>query len=87
MRVTAEIEVVLTAIEQLCVQIEPTRQQCAVMIRNMDEAHRDYEEVVGAANQESVRLETAIAHTRRLLAGIPIAPPPSESSILGQQAP
>jgi hypothetical protein len=69
MRIAAEIEEALAVIEQLLAQIEPTRQHCAVMSRNIEEAHRDYEEVVGPANQESIRLETAIAYTRRLLEG------------------
>ena len=69
MRFTAEIEEALSRIEQLLAEIEPYRQQCGTMMRNLDEAHRDYEEVVGAANRESARLENAIAYAKWQLAG------------------
>jgi len=86
MQFTGEIEEALARIEQLLAEIEPYRQQCGTMMRNLDEAHREYEEVIGAANRESVRLENAIAYTRWQLSGHAAAERLPEPPPLGQPA-
>jgi hypothetical protein len=67
-----EIADTLVRIEELLGRIVPLRQKAAATIQALDQTQSEYEEVVGPSDRESIRLEAAIAHARRLLAGIAV---------------
>jgi hypothetical protein len=69
MGLAAEIADTLVRIEELLGKIAPLRQKAAATIQALDQTQSEYEEVVGPSDRESIRLEAAIAHARRLLAG------------------